>query len=78
MNEAETRAEYIDPKLKDSGWGAVDDSKIRREYYFTDGKILPGGQRGKPEKADYILEFKNQKLAVVEAKSVEEEPTEGS
>lgn len=77
MNEAETRAEYIDPKLKESGWGEIEDSKIRREYYFTDGKILPGGARGKPEKADYVLEFRNQKLAIVEAKSVEESPTEG-
>ncbi len=24
MNEAETRAELIDPKLKESGWGADD------------------------------------------------------
>lgn len=77
MNEAETRAEYIDPKLKESGWGEIVDSKILREYHFTDGKILPGGARSKPEIADYILQFRNQKLAVVEAKSVEEEPTEG-
>ncbi len=30
MNEAETRAELIDPKLKESGWGMVDGSKILR------------------------------------------------
>lgn len=28
MNEAETRAEYIDPKLKASGWGEVEADKI--------------------------------------------------
>ncbi len=28
MNETETRAELIDPKLKDCGWGAVENSKI--------------------------------------------------
>ena len=28
MNEAETRAEYVDPKLAESGWGVVDESKI--------------------------------------------------
>lgn len=31
MNEAETRAELIDPALKDAGWGMVDGSRIRRE-----------------------------------------------
>lgn len=68
MNEAETRAEYIDPKLKESGWGVVEGSKILREFRFTDGKIQTGGARSKPEIADYILVYKNRKLAVVEAK----------
>ena len=27
MNEAETRAEYIDPKLKASGWGEIEEIK---------------------------------------------------
>lgn len=27
MNEAETRAEYIDPKLKTVGWGVVEGLK---------------------------------------------------
>lgn len=71
MNEAETRAELIDPKLKASGWGVDADTKILREYHFTAGKIQSGGQRSKPLIADYILTYKNQKLAVVEAKSDE-------
>jgi len=28
VNEAETRAELIDPKLKAAGWGEVPESKI--------------------------------------------------
>lgn len=32
MNEAETRAELIDPKLKACGWGVVEGSKALREY----------------------------------------------
>lgn len=28
MNEAETRAELIDPKLKSCGWGVVEGSRI--------------------------------------------------
>lgn len=77
MNEAETRAEYIDPKLKQSGWGEVEDSKILREYRFTDGRIQVGGTRSKPEIADYILVYKNKKIGVVEAKQEDLQPTEG-
>lgn len=70
MNEAETRAELIDPKLRACGWGIIEGSKILREYHITDGKILIGG-RGKRLTADYILVYKGIKLAVIEAKSVE-------
>jgi type I restriction enzyme R subunit len=77
MNEAETRAELIDPKLKACGWGAVEDSKILREYNITKGRILTGGARSKPTIADYVLVYKGRKLAVVEAKSDELEVGEG-
>lgn len=70
MNEAETRAELIDPKLKSCGWGVVEGSKILREYSITAGKIQTGG-RGRREIADYVLVYKGIKLAVVEAKSNE-------
>ena len=69
MNEAETRAELIDPKLKACGWGVVEGSKILREYHITAGKIQVGGIRGKKLTADYVLVYKGIKLAVVEAKS---------
>ena len=69
MNEAETRAELIDPKLKACGWGVVDGSKILREYNITVGKIEVGGGRAKKLTADYVLVYKGIKLAVVEAKS---------
>lgn len=77
MNEEETRAEYIDPKLREAGWGEVDGSRVRREYYFTLGRLQTGGTRGKPEKADYLLVYKNQNLAVVEAKKIDLPKTEG-
>jgi type I restriction enzyme, R subunit len=77
MNEAETRAELIDPKLKACGWGVVEDSKILREYNITDGKIQTGGGRSKKIIADYVLVYKGIKLAVVEAKSNELEVGEG-
>jgi len=69
MNEAETRAELIDPKLKESGWGVIEGSKILREYRISEGKIQIGGGRGKKDIADYVLVYKGIKLAVVEAKS---------
>ena len=77
MNEAETRAELIDPKLKSCGWGIVDGSKVLREYRITEGKIQVGGVRGKREIADYVLVYKGIKLAVVEAKSADLEVGEG-
>jgi len=77
MNEAETRAEYIDPKLKASGWGEVEGSKVSREYRITEGKIQSGGLRGKPEIADYILVYKNRKIGVIEAKAENVGATEG-
>lgn len=77
MNEAETRAELIDPKLKACGWGLVEGSKVLREYNITAGKIQTGGGRGKRDIADYILVYKGIKLAVIEAKSDELEVGEG-
>jgi type I restriction enzyme R subunit len=77
MNEAETRAELIDPKLKACGWGIAEGSKVLREYHITDGKIQSGGGRGKKIIADYILVHKGIKLAVIEAKSDELEVGEG-
>ncbi len=76
MNEADTRAELIDPKLKYSGWGVVEDSKIMREFSITAGRIRTG-RRDKALKADYVLFYKNVKLSVVEAKSDELEVGEG-
>src|SRR3989344_1005166 len=69
MNESETRAEHIDPKLKEAGWGVIEGSKVLREFRITDGKIQVGGKRSKPEIADYILVYKNTKIGVIEAKA---------
>ena len=38
INESQTRAEYIDTKLKASGWDIVEESKILREFRITEGK----------------------------------------
>src|SRR4051812_6652808 len=77
MNEAETRAEHIDPALKAAGWGVVEGSRIRREYLIAPGRIEGHGKRGKASIADYVLEYRNTKLAVVEAKAWDDELTQG-
>jgi type I restriction enzyme R subunit len=76
MNEAETRAELVDPALKDAGWGVLQGSRIRREY-ITLGRLQGAGKRAKPEIADYVLMFQGQKLAVIEAKKRDAPVTEG-
>jgi type I restriction enzyme R subunit len=77
MNEAETRAEHIDPALKAAGWGVVEGSRILREYKISPGRIEGRGRRGLPEIADYVLVYRNIKLAVVEAKAWDKALTEG-
>jgi hypothetical protein len=77
MNEAETRAEHIDPALEAAGWGVVDGSGIRREYPITLGRIEGNGKRGKSLTADYVLVYRTHKLAVVEAKAWDEAVSEG-
>ena len=72
MNEAETRAEHIDPALRAAGWGVVAGSRVRREFPITLGRIEGAGRRDKALTADYILEYRNAKLAVIEAKAWDE------
>ncbi len=77
MNEAETRNEYIDPALRAAGWGVVEGSRLRCEYPISLGRLEGFGKRAKGLKLDYVLEYRNHKLAVVEAKAWDEELTQG-
>jgi len=77
MNEAETRADHIDPALASSGWGVTEGSRIHREYPITLGRIEGPGRRAKALSADYVLSYRNHKLAVVEAKAWDEQISEG-
>lgn len=67
LSEADIRAKFITPALIASGWK---EDQIRRENYFTDGKILVNStkKRKKGFFYDYILSYKNIPIAVVEAK----------
>lgn len=73
-NEADTRAKLIDPKLKLAGWG---ESLIEREHYFVKGRTITAGRiyligeeskRREPRRVDYLLRYKGQMIAVIEAK----------
>ena len=76
MNEAETRAELIDPALKSAGWGVVEASRVRREV-ITLGRLQGAGVRAAQDIADYVLTYRNHKLAVIEAKRRDLPDTEG-
>lgn len=77
MNEAETRAEHIDPALTAAGWGVVEHSRVLREYGITQGRLQGAGKRARAEIADYVLVYRNTKLAVIEAKAWDKPVAEG-
>ena len=58
------------------GWGVVEESRIRREV-IAPGRLIGGGKRAKPKYADYVLIYRNQKLAIIEAKAENLPYTEG-
>lgn len=76
MNEAETRAELIDPALKAAGWGVVEASRVAREV-ITLGRLQGAGRRAKQDIADYVLTYRGHKLGVIEAKRRDAPDTEG-
>lgn len=73
FSESDTRAKFIDEKLKKSFWG---ENNIIREYTFTDRRKLLGNKRWKRKSADYILYYKWVKLAIIEAKKYNKSPTD--
>ncbi|MCL6220923.1 EcoAI/FtnUII family type I restriction enzme subunit R [Zunongwangia pacifica] len=77
MNEAQTEHDYIDPALKEAGWGVVEGSYIRKQYPITKGRLIGREVRERPLKADYVLQYKNTNLAVIEAKAANKYYTEG-
>ena len=66
--EADTRANRIDPVLKEAGWNVVEGSTIQRELTIAPGRIIGGGERAGALSADYVLSHRGRQLAVIEAK----------
>ncbi len=75
LNEADTRAKLIDPKIRAVGWG---ESQIEREHFVIKGKAFTAGRiylvgeesrRRPPRRADYLFRLHNAlPIAVLEAK----------
>ena len=77
MNEQETRTNLILPAIQEAGWGTVEGSRIREDYPISQGRLVGSGKRSMPLKADYVLQYRNRNLAVIEAKADEKHYTEG-
>ncbi|EAK8307877.1 TPA: DEAD/DEAH box helicase family protein [Campylobacter jejuni] len=73
-SEDDTRVKFIDAKLYDSSWN---EKNIKRNYYFTDGRKLLGGKRAQRKFADYLLRYKGNNLAIIEAKKFSKDPLDG-
>lgn len=74
LTESDTRAQYIDPALAQSGW---EGNLVRREFQITAGRIISAGKRAEPSIADYLLEYKGKRLAIIEAKKWDLPHSEG-
>jgi type I restriction enzyme R subunit len=82
LNEADTRAILVEPKLKAAGWT---DQQVTREFFYqrdhqyTPGRIILVGdqvRRGEPRRVDYLLRLTDGfEIAVIEAEP-EDRPAE--
>ena len=80
MDESTTRRKKIDPLLYGVGWEQVPESEILTEqsaYEIAPGHVSALPQNRHPKKADYVLEYRGKKLAIIEAKSDEKPVSAG-
>ncbi len=69
LSESDICAKYITPAVIQAGWDEA--LQIRREVFFTKGRIIVRGKlvtRGKAKRADYILYYQHFPIALIEAK----------
>lgn len=69
LSERDICSKFITPALVKAGWDLH--KQILEEVFFTDGKIYVRGKltaRGERKRADYILYYRDNPVAVIEAK----------
>ena len=69
LSEDDISVKFINPALLLAGWDEI--NQIRRQIYFTKGRIIVRGKlvtRGKGKRADYILYYCGIPIAVIEVK----------
>jgi type I restriction enzyme, R subunit len=69
LSERDICTKFIAPAIKAAGWDI--DTQVLEEVSFTDGKIYVRGKltaRGERKRADYILYYNSNPVAIVEAK----------
>lgn len=69
LSERDICTKYITPALQQAGWDI--ETQVFEEVSFTDGKIFVRGRltaRGKRKRADYILYYRSNPVAIIEAK----------
>lgn len=69
LSEDDISVKFITPALHQAGWD--EESQIRRQVSFTNGRIIVRGKlvsRGKAKKADFVLYYQHIPIALIEAK----------
>ena len=69
LSERDICSKFITPALQKAGWDLQ--KQILEEVFFTDGKIYVRGKlttRGERKRADYILYYQDNPIAIIEAK----------
>ncbi|MBK5965755.1 restriction endonuclease [Thiocystis minor] len=69
LSEDDISVKYVTPAIVQAGWDEA--TQIRRQVYFTKGRILVRGRlvtRGKAKRADIILYFCGIPIAIIEIK----------
>ncbi len=80
LTEADTCRKFVTPKLLNAGWD-VEPHSLAEQRAVTDGRVILVGdkaQRRQPKRPDYLLRYTADfTIAVVEAKSIDKQPTDG-
>ena len=69
LSERDICSKFITPSLQQAGWNIQ--TQVLEEVSFTDGKIYVRGKltaRGERKRADYLLYYQDNPIAIIEAK----------